>query len=174
LPDFCTGLRTFEHNNNLSWVPSCANVPQLQALLQVARPAGGAHQTSRPAGAGNGGGNIGGGGNIDGGDAARAGDPPVRSAANPPATHVMVRKSAQKREFTGSVPLSVNVCTLRIFEAISLAGDPPTTNRDGGTTLTCVSWHAKGVCFEEYDRDNAVQTDAEATEFMGWCQVAFT
>jgi hypothetical protein len=41
LPDVCTGLRTLEQNNNLSWVPSCANVPQLQALMQVARPAGG-------------------------------------------------------------------------------------------------------------------------------------
>jgi hypothetical protein len=46
LTDFCTGLRTLEQNNNLSWVPSCANVPQLQALMQVARPAGGNPQTT--------------------------------------------------------------------------------------------------------------------------------
>jgi hypothetical protein len=47
LPDFCTGLRTLEQNNNLSWVPSCANVPQLQALVQVARLAGSTQQTHR-------------------------------------------------------------------------------------------------------------------------------
>jgi hypothetical protein len=29
LSDFCTGLRTLEQQNNLAWVPSCANVPQL-------------------------------------------------------------------------------------------------------------------------------------------------
>jgi hypothetical protein len=59
LPDFCTRLRTLEQNNNLSWVPSCANMPQLQALLQVARPAGGTQQASHPTGASTGGGNIG-------------------------------------------------------------------------------------------------------------------
>jgi hypothetical protein len=54
-----------------------------------------------------------------------------------------------------------------------LAGDPPTFNRDGSTKLTCVSWHAKGMCFDDCERDHAVQTDAEATEFMQWCQLAF-
>jgi hypothetical protein len=47
LPDFCTGLRTMEQNNNLSWLPSCANVPQLQALVQAARSAGSTQQTHR-------------------------------------------------------------------------------------------------------------------------------
>jgi hypothetical protein len=47
LSDVCTGLRTLEQNNKLSWVPSCANVPQLQALMQVARPAGGNPQPTR-------------------------------------------------------------------------------------------------------------------------------
>jgi hypothetical protein len=32
LPDVCTGLRTLEQKHNLVWLPSCANVPQLQAL----------------------------------------------------------------------------------------------------------------------------------------------
>jgi hypothetical protein len=49
-----------------------------------------------------------------------------------------------------------------------LAGDPPTVNRDESTKLTCVSWHAKGMCFDDCERDHAVQTDAEATEFIGW------
>jgi hypothetical protein len=60
-PDFCTGLRNLEQKNNLSWVPSCANVPQLQAMLQVTYMVGGrAHHSSRHVGAGNVGGNIGG------------------------------------------------------------------------------------------------------------------
>jgi hypothetical protein len=54
-----------------------------------------------------------------------------------------------------------------------LAGDPPTINRDGSTKLTCISWHAKGMCFDDYERDHAVHTEAEATEFMTWCHVAF-
>jgi hypothetical protein len=57
LPDICTGLCTLEQNNNLSWVPSCVNVPELQTLLWVARPVVATHQATRavPSG-GNGGG----------------------------------------------------------------------------------------------------------------------
>jgi hypothetical protein len=29
------------------------------------------------------------------------------------------------------------------------------------------------MCFEDCDRDHAVQSGEEATEFMGWCQLAF-
>jgi hypothetical protein len=170
LPDFCTGLHTLEQNNNLSWVPSCANVPQLQALLQVSRPAGGSQKTNRTGASSRGSNNNGGGGT------ARAGGHAAGAAAgvNQPATHVRDCNPVRKREFTGSTPLEVNVKTRRIFEAIALAGNPPTVNREGGTKLTCVSWHAKGMCFEDCDRDHSMQTEAETKEFMGWCQLAFT
>jgi hypothetical protein len=37
-PYFYTGIRTLEQQRNLAWVPSCANVPQLQDLQQLQRP----------------------------------------------------------------------------------------------------------------------------------------
>jgi hypothetical protein len=175
LPDFCTGLRTLEQNNNLSWVPSCANVPQLQDLLHVARPVGGAQQTHR-IGAGSGGSSSSGVTIGGGSGAARAGGHTsgATTSAHLPATRARARNPARKRELNGSTPLTVNVRSRRIAEAIALAGELPTINREGGTKLTYVSWHANGMFFYDCDRDHAVQTDAEANEFMGWCQLAFT
>jgi hypothetical protein len=100
--------------------------------------------------------------------------PASGATTNTPATRARVRNPARNREFTGSSPLAVNVRIRRIFEAIALAGDPPIVNRNGSAELTCVSWHAKGMCFEDCDRDHTVQSEAEATKFMGWCQLAFT
>jgi hypothetical protein len=96
LPDFCTGLRTLEQNNNLSWVPSCANVPQLQALVQVARPAGSTQQTHRV-------GTVSGSNNNSGGGmkAGRVGVPTSgATTGTPPVTRARVRKPARKRKFT--------------------------------------------------------------------------
>jgi hypothetical protein len=53
LPYFCTGLRTLEQNNILSWVPSYANVPQLQAMGQVTRTIWVAQQQGQILSAGN-------------------------------------------------------------------------------------------------------------------------
>jgi hypothetical protein len=106
LPDFCTGLGTLEQNNNLSWVPSCANVPQLQALMQVARPAGGTQQTHR-VGTASGSHNNSGGGMAAG----RVGVPTsgATTVAPLPATRARVRIPARKREFTGTTDFAVNV-----------------------------------------------------------------
>jgi hypothetical protein len=170
LPDFCTGLRTLEQNNTLSWVPSCVNVPQLQAFMQVARPAGGTQHIHR-VGAVSGSYNNSGGGMAAG----RVGVPTsgATTVAPLPATRARVSNPTRKREFTGTTAFAVNVRSRRIAEVMVLAGDPPTVNRDGSTKLTCVSWHAKGMCFDDCERDHAVQTDAEATKFMGWFQLAF-
>jgi hypothetical protein len=75
-------------------------------------------------------------------------------------------------QYANGNSLAVNVRSRQIAEAIALAGDTPTVNRDGGTNLTCVSWHAKGMCFDDCDRDHAVHTKAEAMGFVGRCQLA--
>jgi hypothetical protein len=95
----------------------------------------------------------------------------LRSAL--PSARARIRNPARKREFTGTTAFAANVRTRRIADAMVLAGNPPTVARDGSTKLTCVSWHAKGMCFDDCERDHAVQTEAEATEFMAWCHVAF-
>jgi hypothetical protein len=123
-------------------------MPQLQSLLQVARPAGGAQKTQRT-GAGSRGSNISGMNSGGGSDTARAGGHATSAAAvaaaHQPTTHVRVRNPARKQEFISSTPIDVNVRTRRILEAIVLAGTPPTINREGGMKLTCVSWHENGM-----------------------------
>jgi hypothetical protein len=148
------------------------NVPQLQAMVQVTRTPWVAQQQGWIPSAGNVGNNNGGGGGTGGGPSRMAGSD-GGATTNTPATRNRVRNPAQHRAFTGSSPLAVNIRNRRIFEVTALAGDPPTLNQNGSAKLTCVSWHAKGMCFEDCDRDHEVQLAAEATEFMGWCQLAF-
>jgi hypothetical protein len=71
-----------EQQNNLAWVPSCANVPQLQALLYVQRPTptprapcatGGGGGGADDSGGSGRGGNSSGGGSVSGGTTAPGG-----------------------------------------------------------------------------------------------------
>jgi hypothetical protein len=161
LPYFCTGLRKLEQQNKSAWVPSCANVPQLQALQHVQRPAPAPCATTAPS--------IGGGGG--GGHAAPGGAP--TGNGNPAPFRVRIRNPARRHEFTGNSPLATHMRTIRVAEALVLGGDPPSVVRSGEPKFMCVSWHFKGVCFEDCYRDHSTSSDSEAEEFMGWCQVAY-
>jgi hypothetical protein len=136
--------------------------------MQVARPAGGNPLPTRIGPA------IGSFNASRGGAAAgRLGAPAGGSLGSPlPSARARIRNPARKREFTGTTAFTANVKTRRIAKAMVLAVNPPTVNRDGNTKLTCVSWHAKGMCFDDCERDHAVHTEAEATEFMAWCHIA--
>jgi hypothetical protein len=131
LPDFCTGLRTLEQNNNLSWVPSCVNVPQLQALFQVVHPMVAKHQAARavPACGSSGGGSGGSGYRV--GSGTPLSDVVTAGATPDTVVRVRVRNPSRQRKFTGSSALTVIVRTHHILEAIGLAGDPPTLTRGG-------------------------------------------
>jgi hypothetical protein len=171
LPDFCTRLRTLEQQNNLAWVPSCANVPQLQALQHVHRPISVPRAPRATLGAG------GGGGGGSGGSIGRNGTTaPGRSTTDnktPAPVRVRIRNPARRREFTGNSAMAAKMSTRRVAEAFALGGDPPAVVRSGLPKLMCVSWHCKGLCFEDCDRDHSVSSDSEAEEFMGWCQATY-
>jgi hypothetical protein len=51
----------------------------------------------------------------------------------------------------------------------------PTVVRGGATTPLCISWHAKGSCFELCARraTHNVLSAAEATIFHTWCDLAY-
>jgi hypothetical protein len=54
-PDFCQYLRVFEHQNNLHWLPSVTNVPDLLALVPATmtpRPGGPPRAPAVPRGGG--------------------------------------------------------------------------------------------------------------------------
>jgi hypothetical protein len=40
----------------------------------------------------------------------------------------------------------------------------------------CVSWHAKGICFEHCKRvaGHVAMNTVDATEFHVWCAIAYT
>jgi hypothetical protein len=63
--------------------------------------------------------------------------------------------------------------TRRVADALAVNGDPSSVLRSGVPKLMCVSWHCKGVCFDDCDRDHSASSDSEADEFMAWCQVAY-
>jgi hypothetical protein len=168
-PDFCHGLDAFDVHNNLSWLPSVSNVPALQALTSPSRNLG------QGSGSQEGGGNS----NL----AARATPATTASASPTPAAPAgnrhdpgrPVRNTDRDAMFTGNIPFAANVRTHRVQQAIALAGSPPRHMRSGVSECMCVSWHAKGVCFEHCDRvaDHLPMNPAESTEFHAWCAIAF-
>jgi hypothetical protein len=130
-------------------VPSCANVPQLQALQHVQRPTSvpRAPRATPGAGGGGGGGSGGGGGGSIGGNGTT---PPGRSTTGnetPAPVRVRIRNPSLRREFTGNSALATNMRTRRVAEALALGGHPPSVVRSGVPKLMCVSWHFKGLCF---------------------------
>jgi hypothetical protein len=118
LPDFCTGLRTLEHQNNLAWFPSCANVPACAApntptksTTCNGRGGGGAGVGSGSRGGGNGGG----GDSVSGGTTAPGGAPTGNE--NPVPAQVRIINPARRREFTGNSAMATNMRTRRVTDA---------------------------------------------------------
>jgi hypothetical protein len=77
--------------------------------------------------------------------------------------------------FTGNTPFAANVRTRRVQQAIALAGPPPQHMRNGVSECMCVSWHTKGIYFENCYRvaDHLPMNTAESTEFHAWCAVVY-
>ena len=48
--------------------------------------------------------------------------------------------------------------------------------RNGAEVPMCVSWHAKGPCYENCDRkaDHGRLSAAETEAFHTWCEAAYT
>jgi hypothetical protein len=158
-PDFCHGIDAFDMHNNLSWVPSVANIPVLHALIV---PTHGASTR---------------------GTAMRSNASPATPVTTPSAPPLVarrepgraVRNTRRDARFTGNTPFAANVRGRRVLQAIVLAGPPPQHVRGGVTECACVSYHAKGICYDNCDRaiDHVPMSDAEATEFHDWCAIAF-
>jgi hypothetical protein len=137
LPYFCTGLRTLEQQNNLAWVPSCDNVPQLPVLQHVQHPTPTPRAPHK----------MGDGGSGSGGTKPPGGAP--TGNVNPVPVRVRIRNPARRREFTSNSAMATDMRTRRVAEALALGGDPPLVMHSGVPTLLCVLWHCKGVCFED-------------------------
>jgi hypothetical protein len=139
-PDFGLHLKTFECHNSLSWLPSVSYVPALLAL----HPASPRHQHApRPW--------------VP--SAALAAPPATASRGAPSAVHrpdlgSRVRNPSRDARFTGSTSFANNVRTRRVEDTIQLAGRSalPELVRGGQSIGMCVSYHAKGSCFEGCQR----------------------
>jgi hypothetical protein len=136
---FCSGLHILEQQKNLAWVPSCANVPQMQALQHVPMPepanraptinrASVATATVRSGGA-----SVGGGG----GSAAPGGV--ATCNGKPSSVRARIHSTSRCREFTGNSPYATNIRTRCVAEAIVLGGNPPSVVRNGEPNIMCVS-----------------------------------
>jgi hypothetical protein len=77
--------------------------------------------------------------------------------------------------FTANTPFSRNVRARRVSEAILLADTPPRVSRSGAAGSVCVSWHAKGLCYDDCARssDHGVLKAEETMELQVWCQIAY-
>jgi hypothetical protein len=77
--------------------------------------------------------------------------------------------------FTANTPFSRNVQARRVSEDIILVGTPPGVVRIGATGPVCVSWHAKGLCYDDCAQsiDHGLLIAEEAMEFHACCQVAY-
>lgn len=171
-PDFCAGLRTLETTNSLNWIPAVDDVEHLAHLTKVPAPTDTRTRTpNSPAGGrGTGGGRGDGGGAPPGGGTQPGGGTPGREAGR------RVQNANRDSRLVGSTPLATNVRTRRVAAAIELAGGTPAAVvRHGVECERCISYHAKGTCYDNCDRkaDHVVMPADEVDAFYGWCQRAF-
>jgi hypothetical protein len=140
-PDFGYYLKLFDRQNNLSWLPSVTNIPALLALRaapvrapnaprRLAAPV--AVPTAAPV--------------ANSGNGNRAAPTPER-----PNLGSRVRNPGRDTRFAGNTTFANNVRARRVEEAIVAAGGRsalPHIVRDGVSLCFCVSYHAKGACFD--------------------------
>jgi hypothetical protein len=167
-PYFGYYLKLFDCQNNLSWLPSLTNIPALFALRATPvrspnaprRPAAPTSvPTAAPAA------------NTGKGD--RAAPAPGR-----PNLGSRVRNLGRDTRFTVNTAFSNNVRARRVEEAIVAAGGRsalPHIVRDGVLMCVCVSYHAKGACFDGCIRavTHSPFTAEERGPFHEWCAIAF-
>jgi hypothetical protein len=167
-PDFGYFLKLFDRQNNLSWLPSVMNIPALFALRatpvraliaprRAAAPA--AVPTAAPV--------------ANAGNVARVAPAPERPDLGP-----RVRNPGRDTRFTGKTAFTNNVRARRMEEAIVVAGGRgtlPHIVRDGASVGVCVSYHAKGVCFEGClcAATHSPLAADEKGPFHEWCAIAF-
>jgi hypothetical protein len=156
VPDFAEHIRTFERQNNLSWVPSVSNALALHALRLQPRA-----DNALPAPRGS-------------GVARETGTP--RPA--PAELSTRVRNPSRDARFTGRTAFATNVRERRVDEAIVVGGGReamPKLTRNGVAGLLCISYHAKGTCFENCRRSASHNplSVPEAQAFHTWCDVVF-
>jgi hypothetical protein len=167
-PDFGYYLKLFDRQNNLSWLPSVTNIPALFALRttpvrapnaprRLAAPA--TVPTAAPAA------------NASNGD--RAAPTPER-----PNLGSRIRNPGHDTRFTGNTAFTDNVRAHRVEEAIVAAGArsaPSQIVRDGVSMGLCVSYQAKGACFDGCLRaaTHPPLTAEEKGPFHEWCAIAF-
>jgi hypothetical protein len=160
-PDFCQGLCMLEVKNNLMWLPTVTNVPALLALRVTTRastsrvgvPGGSADPGSNGGGAG-----VGSGATLD----APVGTVTRRDPG------AQVRNPNRDSCFVGNTPFARMVRSKSVALAIAAAGsEPPQVERNGVTGQHCVSWHARGRCFEFCQRaaDHVHLEPTEAAAF---------
>jgi hypothetical protein len=64
-----------------------------------------------------------------------------------------VQNAHRDTRLVGNTPLATNVRTRRVAAAIELAGGTPAAVlRDGVECERCISYHAKGICYDNCDR----------------------
>jgi hypothetical protein len=134
-PDFTQGRNMLEVQNNLMWLPTVTNIPALSALRANVRTPAAAPlpRASAPS-------------TALGGLAALAAE-----AAGPPRCDPgrQVRNPSREACFVGNTSLARNVRSKAVAMAIADAGSQPRdVTRAGIAGPMCVSWHAKGQCFE--------------------------
>jgi hypothetical protein len=133
-PAFTQGLNMMEVQNNLMWLPTINNVPALSALrINVRSPAEETLPRS-PAPT------------QDAGGRAPSSVEPAVAARRDPGRQV--HNPSRESCFVGNTPLARNVRSKTVSAASADAGSqPPEVTRAGVTGPMCISWHAKGQCF---------------------------
>jgi hypothetical protein len=106
-------------------------------------------------GGGGGGGNDNWGGGGSGSDGITAPGGTPTGNENPVPARVRILNPARRREFTGNSAMVTNMRTKCVVEALSLGGGPTSVMRSGVPKLMCISWHCKGVCFKDCDRNHS-------------------
>jgi hypothetical protein len=167
-PYFCQGLHMLEVHNNLMWLPTVTNVPALLALRVITRAStsrAGAPRSSAGTGSNGGGG---------GGSGATLGAAIGTIARRDPGAQV--RNPNRDSRFVGNIPFARMVISRSVALAIAAAGSyPPQAERNGVAGQHCLSWYARGQCFEFCQRaaDHVPLEPTEAAVFNAWTDAAF-
>jgi hypothetical protein len=151
-----------EVQNNLMWLPTVTNVPDLLALRVVGRASASTSNSGNHTPAS--------------GTADSAPGGAVASATPRRDAGAQVRNPNRDAGFVGNTPLARLVRSRSVGLATTTAGsDPPPVSRNGTTLQQCVSWHARGQCFEFCGRcaDHIPMQPEEATVFHAWAALAY-
>jgi hypothetical protein len=162
-PDFYHHIKSFERQKNMHWLPSVNNVPALIALsssphLPAATPIlADVTPMERRAQV----------------VAAAAATPRVQTDVG-----TRMRDLIRHARFTGNSAFANTVCAHHVDEAMALSGGDASLShitRGGARVAVCISWHAKGSCFQHCTRcaTHAPLSYAELVTFNTWCEIAF-